>query len=62
MSIATLNVRNHISEIRERLGISSYFREHSHEIIISVIMVGITLGLAGVSILTGHNLNASRGH
>ena len=58
MSIATLNVRNHISEIRERLGMG--FKEH--EIIISVIMVGITLGLAGVSILTGHNLNASRGH
>jgi hypothetical protein len=44
MSIATLTVRNYISEFRERLGMG--FREHSHEIIICAIMVGISFALA----------------
>ena len=44
MSIATLTVRNHISELKEILGMG--FREHRHEIIISGIMVGISFALA----------------
>ena len=44
MSIATIGFRNHISELREMLGMG--FREHRHEIIISVIIVGISFGLA----------------
>ncbi|MEP6576204.1 MAG: hypothetical protein ABJB85_07245 [Nitrososphaerota archaeon] len=44
MSITTLSVRNRISEVRNMLGFG--LREHSHEIIISAIMVGISIALA----------------
>ncbi|MEP6576732.1 MAG: hypothetical protein ABJB85_09920 [Nitrososphaerota archaeon] len=44
MSITTLTVRNHFSEVREMLGMG--FREHSHEIVVGAIMVGISIALA----------------
>jgi hypothetical protein len=44
MSITTLPVRNHISGVRNMLGIG--LREHGHEIIIGAIMVGVSIALA----------------
>jgi hypothetical protein len=44
MSITTLSVRNRISDVRNMLGIE--LREHSHEIIIGAIMVGVSITLA----------------
>lgn len=44
MSLATLTVKNRISEVMDMLGMG--YREHSHEIIIGAIMVGISIALA----------------
>jgi hypothetical protein len=43
MSLTSISVKNHISELKEMLGM--VLRQHGHEIIISGIMVGISIAI-----------------